>query len=286
VLIGFLSAGGIGGSLIFVVGMVVLDLGLIAGAGSQALERRRRGTEAYQGPSPMLVLLASIVTVFLLAVLVGTPLDAAGIQLPRPAAELLLITIHALTYLGITQLLVVGTEALSWREIGFRGDARFAASEIAWGAVLAGPVVLATAVLSAVLVAIFGAVPTSPLPPAGSAGGLVLNLLAGAVIAPVGEEILFRGIATTAWVRSLGPRAGILRGALLFAAVHILLINADSFNDGLRMAAVGFLGRLPVALVLGWVFVRRGSLWAPIGLHAAFNAILLVAAESAARAGA
>jgi membrane protease YdiL (CAAX protease family) len=124
------------------------------------------------------------------------------------------------------------------------------------------------------------------LPPAGSAGGLVLNLLAGAVIAPVGEEILFRGVATTAWVRSLGPRAGILRGALLFAVVHILLINADSFNDGLRMAAVGFLGRLPVALVLGWVFVRRGSLWAPIGLHAAFNAILLVAAESAARAGA
>ena len=49
------------------------------------------------------------------------------------------------------------------------------------------------------------------------------------------------------------------------------------------MAAVGFIGRLPVALVLGWLFVRRGSLWAPIGLHAAFNGILLVAAEAALR---
>jgi membrane protease YdiL (CAAX protease family) len=49
------------------------------------------------------------------------------------------------------------------------------------------------------------------------------------------------------------------------------------------MAVVGFLGRLPVALVLGWLFIRRGSIWAPIGLHAAFNGILLVAAENAAR---
>jgi membrane protease YdiL (CAAX protease family) len=284
VLIGFLSSGGIGGSLVFVGGMLLLDLGLIAGAGSQAFERRRKGTEAYQGPSPVLVLLASIVTVFLLAVLIGTPLEAAGISLPRPAAELLLVTIHALTYLAITRLLVVGTESLTWREIGLRGPWRWAASEAAWGAVLAGPVVLATAVLSAVLVNIFGAVPTSPLPPAGSTGGFALNLLAGGIVAPIGEEILFRGVATTAWVRSLGPWAGILRGALLFAAVHILLISADGFDEGIRMAAVGFLGRLPVALVLGWVFVRRGSLWAPIGLHAAFNGILLIAAESAARA--
>ena len=284
VLVGFLSGGGAAGSIVFVVGMVVLDLGLVAGAGSQAIERRARGVDAYAGPSPVVVLLASIVTVYLLAILVGTPLAAAGVDLPRPAAELLLVTIHAGTYVAITQLVVVGPGALSWPEIGFRGPSRWAAGELAWGVVLAGPVVLASARLAAVLVGIFGAVPTSPLPPAGTPGGLALNLLAGAVVAPVGEEILFRGVATTAWVRAVGQRAGILRGALLFAAVHILLISASGFDDAVRMAAVGFLGRLPIALVLGWVFVRRGSLWAPIGLHAAFNGILLIAAESAARA--
>ena len=73
---------------------------------------------------------------------------------------------------------------------------------------------------------------------------------------------------------------------MLFAAVHVLLITADTFEQAAAMAAVGFLGRLPVALALGWVFVRRGSIWAPIGLHAAFNAILLILGELAVRSGA
>ena len=283
VVVGLLSSRGPAGSIVFAGGMVLLDVGLIAGAGSQAIERRARGVDAYQGPSPVLVLLASIVTVYLIAVVVGTPLAAAGVELPRPAAELLLVTIYAATYVAITRLLVIGTGALTWREIGFRGSGRWALSELAWGAVLAGPVILLTALLSTVLVTVFGTVPTSPLPPAGTPAGFLLNVVAGAIVAPIGEEILFRGVTTTAWVRSLGPRAGILRGALLFAAVHILLVSAAGFDEGARMAVVGFLGRLPVALVLGWLFIRRGSIWAPIGLHAAFNGILLVAAENAAR---
>ena len=40
---------------------------------------------------------------------------------------------------------------------------------------------------------------------------------------------------------------------------------------------------MPVALALGWLFVRRGSIWAPIGLHAAFNGILLILAGSSPR---
>ena len=279
VLAGIMSSGGIVGTVVFLAGLLVLDIGLIAGAGSQAIERQARGTELYRGPSPVLVLLASIVTVYLAATLVGLPLAASGISLPGPAAQLLLVAIHAAVYAGITRLLVVGTGALSWAQIGFVGPRRRALSEMAWGAVLAGPVVLATAVLAAILVSVFRSTPASPLPPAGTLGGLLLNLLAGAVIAPLGEEILFRGVATTAWVRSLGPRVGIVRGALLFALVHVLLISADTFSQAAGLAAVGFLGRLPVALVLGWVYVRRGSIWAPIGLHAAFNGVLIILAE-------
>ena len=37
--------------------------------------------------------------------------------------------------------------------------------------------------------------------------------------------------------------------------------------------------RIPIALALGWVFLRRGTVWASFGLHAAFNGILLVVAE-------
>jgi len=278
-LVGLLSDGP-GASVLFVVGLVILDVGLIAGAGSQAIERRARGREPYAGPSPLLIFLVSVVTVVLATVAVGIPLAAAGVDLDRPVAELILVAIHAGTYLAITRILVVGTGALSLAEIGFRGGFRRIVGELLWGAALAGPVILVTAVLASFLVGLAGASPPSPLPATGTAPGLLANLVAGAVLAPLGEEVLFRGVATTAWTRSLGSRAGIIRGALLFAMVHVLLISADTFEQGVAMAAVGFVGRLPVALVLGWAYLRRGNLWAPIGLHAAFNGVLLVIAET------
>ena len=43
------------------------------------------------------------------------------------------------------------------------------------------------------------------------------------------------------------------------------------------------LGRLPVALALGWLYLRSRTLWASIGLHAAFNGILLIVGELAAQ---
>ncbi len=37
--------------------------------------------------------------------------------------------------------------------------------------------------------------------------------------------------------------------------------------------------------MLGWLFLRRESIWASIGLHAAFNGILLIIGEAALRNG-
>ena len=127
--------------------------------------------------------------------------------------------------------------------------------------------------------------PESPLPPTGETVGFALQLLAGAVIAPFGEELLFRGLATTAWVRDLGPTRGILRAAMLFAFAHVIGITGTTAGSAFALAAVAFLGRVPVALALGWLFVRRGSLWASFGLHATYNAILLTLAELALRSG-
>jgi membrane protease YdiL (CAAX protease family) len=45
------------------------------------------------------------------------------------------------------------------------------------------------------------------------------------------------------------------------------------------LALIGFLSRVPIGIALGYVFVRRGTIWASLGLHSAFNAILLVFAE-------
>jgi membrane protease YdiL (CAAX protease family) len=146
--------------------------------------------------------------------------------------------------------------------------------------VFAGPVILVTSVIALVAVQLVGVTPPSPLPPTGTAGGLVLHLLAGAVIAPVAEEVLFRGFALTAWRRTLGTRAAIIRSSILFVLAHVLFVGGDTFRDAVSLAFVAGVVRIPIALTLGWLFVRTGSLWGPIGLHAAFNAILITLAET------
>jgi membrane protease YdiL (CAAX protease family) len=94
---------------------------------------------------------------------------------------------------------------------------------------------------------------------------------------------LCRGSALRGWLAPNGPQAAILRSSLLFVLAHVLFIGADRFQDAVALAFVGGVARIPVSLALGWLYVRTGSLWAPIGLHAAFNATLIVAAEIVVR---
>ena len=104
------------------------------------------------------------------------------------------------------------------------------------------------------------------------------------ILAPIGEELFFRGFATTAWVKGLGVARGIVRGGLFFALIHVLQIQASSVTEGFALAFIAFAVRVPIGLMLGWLFIRRDTIWAPIGLHAAFNGILLLLAETVSRA--
>jgi membrane protease YdiL (CAAX protease family) len=165
--------------------------------------------------------------------------------------------------------------------MGIRRLDRRAVIDILAGASLALPVIGITLIVGAILVAIFGVVNPSPLPPTGEFSGLLLQLVVGAIIAPIGEEILFRGFAVTAWRRSIGVNRAILRATLLFALAHVVSIEASTFGQAVGLIAVGAGTRLPVAWVLGWLFVRRGSIWASIGLHATFNGVLLILAHLA-----
>jgi membrane protease YdiL (CAAX protease family) len=81
----------------------------------------------------------------------------------------------------------------------------------------------------------------------------------------------------------MGRARGIVRGALFFALVHILTVSGASAGEAFGLAVAAFAGRLPVALVLGWLYARRGSIWTSMGLHATFNGVLLVIAEAVAR---
>ncbi len=264
-------------------GLALLSIGLVAAAGSQGIERRARGMAGYAGPSPLLVFAASIPVSILAIVVLAVPLVALGVALDGPLGALLSVTVQAAVYIGLVRLLVVDTGALDWRAMGIRPLGLPALGEVAGGAMWAIPVIVLTIPISAILLGIFPVTPESPLPPTGTASGFALSLVAGVLVAPFGEEILFRAYATTAWVRGIGVRGGLIRAALLFAFAHVLTISSSSLPDALGLAIVGFATRVPIALALGWLFTRRGTVWASFGLHASFNLVLLVIAEVASR---
>lgn len=95
----------------------------------------------------------------------------------------------------------------------------------------------------------------------------VLAVFNTVVLAAVCEEALFRGFLLRGLKRVIGGDAAVIFSAALFALGH------DSVMALLPIFSFG--------LVLGYVYDRTGSLWVPIGLHAAFNAatmtILLLA---------
>jgi membrane protease YdiL (CAAX protease family) len=271
------------GLILWVVGLAVATLGLVLLGGSQAIERRAAGA-AYAGPSPVLVFLAVLAGSQVAGFIVGWPLSLVGGSIPRPVGDLIGVLVQAGVFASVLGLMVVAAGALRWGDMGLTRGVGNALRGMLGGAVFAGPVILVTAVLAAVAAQLAGAVPASPLPPTGTTAGLILHLIAGAIVAPVAEELLFRGFALTAWRRTVGARAAIVRSSIVFVLAHVLFVGGDSFRDAAALAFVGGVARIPVALALGWLFVRTGSLWAPIGLHAAYNAVLIVLAEAVAGA--
>jgi membrane protease YdiL (CAAX protease family) len=282
--LGLVLVGAFAGSSLFLffLGPTFLTVGLVAGAGNQSIERRVRG-EAYAGPSPYLVFAAMIAAVYAAGSVVGLGLHllVGPNTMPDYVVRLIGVSLQAAVFIGIVRLTVVDSQALSWREMGWRRPDVAAIRDLAYGGLLGLPIIGLTSIVAAVLVQVFQAVPEAPLPPTGVAAGLVIQLLAGAIIAPVAEETVFRGFAITAWQRSVGTRGAIVRASLLFALAHVLNVSADNVGQAAGLIVVGFATRLPVAFALGWLFVARRSIWAPLGLHIAFNAILLIIGELA-----
>lgn len=283
IVISLLGAGSGGSRWVFLGGLLVLGLGLLAAAGSQAVERGRRADLAYRGPSPVLAFLAVISLTLSLLVVVLAPLSALGLDARSPLATSLSLLLTMLVYIAVVRLLVVGPGALSWREMGIGQPVSAAVRELGLGAALAVPVLVLTLALGLLLSRFL--TPTPPvLPPSGDPAGLLLNLVSAAILAPIGEELFFRGFTTTAWSRTAGIRMAVVQGAVFFALAHVATLFDASFADGAQRALYSFLALLPVSVALGWVFLARRSLYASIGLHATFNAIqvvLLYAALSA-----
>jgi membrane protease YdiL (CAAX protease family) len=89
------------------------------------------------------------------------------------------------------------------------------------------------------------------------------GLVALVVVAPLTEEVFFRGLVLRAFLRRYSVGVAIVLSALLFAIGHA---NPWQFAS----AAVG-------GLLLGWLYWRTGSLVPCFLAHAAFNGLSVVA---------
>lgn len=96
-------------------------------------------------------------------------------------------------------------------------------------------------------------------------GSFGIQLLLIAVLAPISEEVFFRGLLFGGLRRRMGPYLAALISGVLFGMMH---------------APTGPSAVLPLiifGIVLALIYERTGSLWPAIGLHAFNNTIALIA---------
>ena len=91
----------------------------------------------------------------------------------------------------------------------------------------------------------------------------LLYILMAIIVAPLYEELMFRGMVFPYLVKRVGLAGGTVLVSLLFAGMHFHL---PSFVPLLLLSAVFCLA-----------YWRTGSLWVGIGIHAIFNGVSILA---------
>lgn len=183
----------------------------------------------------------------------------------------------------VMQLVIMGTPALWFvlrvapGEAGFRRSGllpRRPMRDLKWAGIAllaAVPLVMATTVIVTGIALLVG----EPTPMIGhqmleqmraeeSIVPLVTLLVSAVVVAPLLEELLYRGLVQTALLNTLGREWRwliVFVASLLFAVTHL---GAAIWQS---LAALTVL-----SMVLGFLYERTGSLWPSILVHAGFNA--------------
>ena len=94
--------------------------------------------------------------------------------------------------------------------------------------------------------------------------GLLINLFIIGFLAAVGEELLFRGVVLRIFTDlTKNIHWGVIIAAIIFSIFHFQFY--------------GFLPRMVLGVMFGYIFVWSGSLWTPIVLHFLFNGMTVVA---------
>lgn len=249
------------------VGAAIFAAGLVYTAVRQIRVRRVLAPERYRGPS-VLILLALVLVI---ASVLNAPFGADATTLLGGEGELTLVgavvilVSTQLTLLFVSWLFVARPNALAaLPAFPGRDPAGALLTGAGWGV---GAWVMSTAAI-VIMAWLLEAVGLSPEPQAAErAIALVdpwLVVLAVVILAPIAEEVFFRGVVFNAWLREGGRRWAYVGSAALFAIIHLSLLS---------LVPIFLLG-----LALAWVYERTGNLLAPIAMHAVVNGISVILA--------
>ncbi len=256
----------IGPLLLLGLGGLMLIVGLVMNTVRSLIVRAALPLERYRGPA--------IFVLLMLAVIVGTVLSlgAAGTAAAlvnggalSVGGTLLLLTSTQMGLLAVTGGLVVVPRALAGLRLAPPSGL---GRSLLIGLLVAIPAWIGATLLAALAAVVLQAIGfregTGLVEEVLGRGDPTVLLLAVVVVAPVAEELFFRGVVFNAWQREYGPRAALFGSAALFAAIHASLFSlVPIFALGLALAVV---------------YRSTRSLPATMVMHGAFNAISVVIA--------
>jgi membrane protease YdiL (CAAX protease family) len=210
------------------------------------------------------VVIGAILATQFLAAFVALPLlmlfpRAAGTgTLSNPYSFFLLVLVGDLALVGFVYILLVSRGVSSWSDMGLAGGNK--AGAIVHG-IFYGVLFILISGGIGIMLQLLGVNSNQasqyPLQQAGT-GGRIAIWLAGVVLAPVSEEIFFRGYV----FRAMSARKGFIKG-LIFSSCLFALVHLD---------VASFLPLAAGAAVLAIGYRRTGSLWTSIVAHALNNA--------------
>lgn len=251
----------LGPLLLLGAGGLLLVVGLVMNALRSVIVRRALPPERYRGPDIFVLLLMAVILGTILALGAGrTALALFGDGPLSVPGTLLLLTSTQIGLLAVAGGLVIAPRALAGvRLVGGAGVGR----SLLLGLALAIPAWIGAQLLATLAALALEAVGFSQevgvLDTVLQRGDPTVILVAFLLVAPVAEEIFFRGVAYNAWERERGPSVALFGSAALFAVIH------TSFFSLVPIFALG--------VALAFVYRSTRSLLAVIAMHAGFNAI-------------
>lgn len=250
-------------------GIIVLLIAAVIGLPIWFWRRRRRRQDSVsRGPDPAFPNIRQsiglLAMLLLLTILLGIPAGAInaalGGGLVLHPALLALVNLGAfwmVIRIGLRRVGATWREALPLSPVGGDVLAAVAVSIVGMSVLLSdlGNLFQQLLPIPPELVRVFKEL-------AGAQGGAWGSVLALVVVAPLTEELLFRGLILRGFLKRYSVRKAILVSALLFGLIHMNPWQA--------------LGGGIIGVFLGWLYVRTGSLVPCIAAHAVNNAIPVV----------